>query len=176
MLKLIALCSRLKILRGNMKVYFVGLKQSLKHKNIVKKAISAVVEKLCQPRNISVCVNFVDDEEIKNLNKQMRNVDKVTDVLSFPNFAIKAGEILDVNSVEAKLSSMNGKVMLGDMAINLAQLARQAKDYNVTLECELAKLVIHSALHLFGYDHIEDSDYEVMKPIEDEILNKMTKF
>lgn len=159
-----------------MKIYFVGEKQSLKNKAIVKKSIIRTVERLGQPKNISVCVNFVEDEEIRELNKQMRGVDKVTDVLSFPTFSLSAGDILDTESVEAKVCATKGVVPLGDMAINLAQLERQAKEYEVSLESELAKLVIHSTLHLFGYDHIEDVDYEIMKPIEDEILSKMTKF
>ena len=69
-----------------MKIYFVGEKQSFKNKAIVKKSIMRTVERLGQPKNISVCVNFVEDEEIRELNKQMRGVDKVTDVLSFPTF------------------------------------------------------------------------------------------
>ena len=158
-----------------MKVYFVGLKQSFKRKNIVKKAICEVVERLGQPKNISVCVNFVDDKEIRELNKQMRNVDKVTDVLSFPTFALRAGDILDMQSVDVKVCMMANLAPIGDMAINMFQLERQAKEYGVTAETELAKLVIHSALHLFGYDHIEDADYDVMRPLEDEILNKLTK-
>ena len=158
-----------------MKVYFVGEKQTLKNKRIVKKCVKEVVLKLSQPENVSVCVNFVDDEEIRELNKSMRGVDKVTDVLSFPTFTLQAGKVLDVNSIDVKVCILNGLIPLGDMAINMAQLLRQAKEYGVTVEYELKKLVIHSMLHLVGYDHIKDCDYEIMKPLEDEILSKLTK-
>ena len=158
-----------------MKVYFVGKKEKCKYKRIVKKAIKTSLKTLEQPNKVSVCVNFVDDNEIQELNNQMRGVDKVTDVLSFPTFELKAGEILDINSMEAKVCSCRGVVPVGDMAINVLQLARQAKEYDVSLEYELAKLVVHSTLHLFGYDHIKDEDFAVMQPKEIEILNKMTK-
>ncbi len=158
-----------------MKVYFVGKKQSLKFKRIVKKSALLATTMLSQPTSISICVNFVDDEEIRLLNKETRNVDKVTDILSFPTFNLNPGDVLDVNSVEAKVCAFKGVVPVGDMAINMAELYRQSKEYGVTVEQELAKLVIHSMLHLFGYDHIKDEDFAVMKPLEDEILSKMTK-
>lgn len=158
-----------------MKVYFVGEKAKLKHKMLVKRAIKEVIKFLNQPNNVSVCVNFVDDQGIRELNNLMRGIDKVTDVLSFPTFDLKAGEILDTNSVDAKVCSCHGVVPIGDMAIDILQLLRQAEEYEVTLEQELAKLVVHSVLHLFGYDHIKDEDYIIMKEKEDKILSKMTK-
>ncbi|MBE5755562.1 MAG: rRNA maturation RNase YbeY [Clostridiales bacterium] len=123
---------------------------------------------------LEVAIDFVDENEIQRLNKEFREIDRVTDVLSFPSFGLVAGEKLDVTSIEAQMStSENGFIHFGDMAICLEQTERQAKEYGVTTEAEVKKLVIHSMLHLMGYDHIEDSDYEVMNKKEIELDGKI---
>lgn len=135
---------------------------------------SKVIDLMGFADTLEVAIDFVDESEIQRLNKEFREIDRVTDVLSFPSFGLVAGENLDVTSIEAQMStSENGFIHFGDMAICLEQTERQAREYGVTTEAEVKKLVIHSMLHLMGYDHIEDSDYEVMNKKEIELDGKI---
>ena len=140
-------------------------KQELKDlaRNVALKAI----EFMGFSNNLEVAIDFVSEKEIQRLNCEFRGIDRVTDVLSFPSFQIDAGEIFDETSIEAQMSIQeNGLIHFGDMAICLKQTERQAKEYGVTNEAEVKKLVIHSILHLMGYDHIEDDDYVLMNEKE----------
>ena len=122
---------------------------------------------MSQPDKLEVAIKFVSEKEIQKINLEHRGIDKVTDVLSFPAVDLKVGEILDLDDEEnIYLETDNGLIHFGDMAICLAQLKRQAKEYDVSIEEELKKLVIHSMLHFMGYDHIKDVDYEIMNKKE----------
>ena len=140
-------------------------KQELKDlaRNVALKAI----EFMGFSNNLEVAIDFVSEKEIQRLNSEFRGIDRVTDVLSFPSFQIEAGELFDETSIEAQMSVQeNGLIHFGDMAICLKQTERQAKEYGVTNEAEVKKLVIHSILRLMGYDHIEDADYALMNEKE----------
>lgn len=143
-------------------------------KNIAKNVALQVLDFMNQPRGLEVAIEFVSENEIQRINREYRNIDKVTDVLSFPSTFLKAGEIFDLNSDEAMCLNSNGLVHFGDMALCTKRLRKQAKSFNNTPEKELKKLVIHSMLHLMGYDHIEDSDYEIMQKKEEELDKKIT--
>ena len=127
-----------------------------------------------QPDEIEIAISFVSENEIKRLNSQMRQVDKVTDVLSFPSTELRAGEILNLEDSELSyLETDDGFVHFGDMALCLEKCKTQAKEFGATIENELKKLVIHSMLHLMGYDHIDDGDYEIMNKKEQELEEKI---
>lgn len=111
--------------------------------------------------NCEVSVTFVEDEEIQFLNREYRNIDSVTDVLSF---ALDEGE----NFPQAP-----GEHLLGDIIISVPRAALQAKDYNHSLERELAYLLIHGFLHLLGYDHMQEDDKAEMRAQEELILEKL---
>lgn len=121
-----------------------------------------------QPTDLEVVIEFVSEAEIKRLNNELRGIDRVTDVLSFPATNLKVGEILDKNNEQVIFES-DGVFHFGDMAICIKRLREQAKEFGETPKQELKKLVIHSILHLMGYDHIKDSDYEIMNKKEIEI-------
>lgn len=143
-------------------------------KKYAKKVALKVLELMGQPDCLDVAIEFVTEDEIQRLNREIRNIDKVTDVLSFPSTEITAGEILDVENEDLMfLVGENGCVHFGDMALCLAQCKRQAKEYGVSLKSEIKKLVIHSMLHLMGYDHIKDEDFEVMNKKEKELDEKI---
>ncbi len=151
----------------------VSGKAQNKHKELAKIVAEKVIKLMRFPDNLEIAIDFVSEKEIKRLNNQFREKNNVTDVLSFPSFDIHAGEILDVESVEAiMLKNDEGLIHFGDMALCLKQTKRQAKEFGVSVESEIIKLVIHSVLHLMGYDHIEDSDYEIMK-VQEEKLAKL---
>lgn len=122
---------------------------------IVKKAIKAGLEFLEEKNDVEINISFITDKEMKALNKKYRNVDRTTDVLSFPLFETYPG-----------LPSQ-----LGDIVINEAQLKRQAKEYDHSYNRELVYLTIHSLLHLYGYDHIKQNEKAEMRHLEEEIYN-----
>lgn len=107
-----------------------------------------------------VCVLLTDAEEIEQLNAHFRNMNRVTDVLTFP-----------AQEGEAILCPPDG--YLGDIAICYERAVEQAEEYGHSLERELAFLALHGALHLLGYDHMEPEDEEAMLRRQNEILNAM---
>lgn len=150
-----------------MKVEFTGKRLKCSSKAVVVRSFKATLKELEQIKNLSICVNIVSPSDMQEINKNMRNIDKVTDVLSFPSFDISPFE---------KVPALNSKnVFLGDMAICMEEVERQSKEYNESKNRVLARLVIHSTLHMLGFDHIKDEDYAVMEPIQDKILDKVVK-
>ena len=111
-----------------------------------------------------VSVTFVDDEEIHKLNRQFRNIDRSTDVLSFP---LGENGVYDINHD-------TGAKMLGDIVISLERATEQAKELGHSLKREVAFLVIHSTLHLLGYDHeLSKDDEEAQCLAQREIVEKL---
>lgn len=139
-------------------------------KELAKKVAEKTIKFTKQPDKLDVAIFFVSEKEIQRLNKEQRNIDKVTDVLSFPSTSLKAGKILDVNDEESlMLLNECGNIHFGDMAICIKRARQQAKEFGNSIEAEIKKLVIHSMLHLMGYDHIKDEDYIIMNKKENEL-------
>ena len=122
---------------------------------LVRRCCNAVLtfEDFNEPAEISV--TFVDDERIHELNREYRNVDRSTDVLSFP-----LGE--------------NGACLLGDIVISVETAVRQAETYGHSLQREIGFLTVHSMLHLLGYDHVNGGIEEVrMREKEERVLTEL---
>ena len=119
-------------------------------KNLIEKSIAAVLKVENLHENVEVSVSFVGDEEIRDLNRDYRGVDKSTDVLSFP----MDDEFIIDNRI------------LGDVIINTRRVMEQAKELGHSNERELSYLTVHSILHLLGYDHMEDEDKKEMRERE----------
>lgn len=137
-----------------------------KLKMICRRAVleTLTVEQYQNPAEVSI--TFIDDEGIRELNKNFRNIDKATDVLSFPLFDYE-GE-----SDEPPVDELVG--MLGDVVISLETAQKQAKEYGHSLEEEVAFLTVHSTLHLLGYDHETSAeDEKEMFARQDEIMKRM---
>lgn len=141
----------------------------------LKTYMREVTKILEQPTNFEICLNFVKQDEIKRLNKEMRNKDSVTDVLSFPALDIKPGEKLDLPKFEFEKNIETKSFYLGDMAICCDVAQSQAQEFDETFEEEVCRLFVHSLLHLFGYDHIEDLDFAVMNKFEKLVLKDKYK-
>ena len=140
---------------------------SSKYKELAEKVALDCIKCMSQPDKLEVAIKFVSEKEMIEINSNYRGISKVTDVLSFPAVDLKVGEILDLDDEEnVYLIGDNGLIHFGDMAICMVQLKKQAKEYGVSNESELKKLVIHSMLQFMGYDHIKDSDYEIMNKKE----------
>ena len=114
-------------------------------------------------------VLLTSDEGIHQINLDMRNVDRPTDVLSFPEFDLRPGELPAVEDADPG----TGLIPLGDMVLSMERVKAQAKEYGHSNRRELAYLAVHSVLHLLGYDHIEDDEAEVMEAREDAILRDL---
>lgn len=142
-------------------------------KKDIKKTFQAALNKIgLNVQCFYVNVAFVSEEAIKELNSTFRQIDKVTDVLSFPNLDIEKDDCLDIKNLKKEIDAENGLVSLGDIAIckNVAKM--QAKNYGHSLKREIVFLALHGFLHLLGYDHEKEEDEKEMFALQDEILNK----
>ena len=117
-----------------------------------------------------VDVLLTDDENIRAINRDMREVDRATDVLSFPEFDLAPGGV----PTEEDADPGTGLVPLGDMVISMEHVADQAKEYGHSRQRELAYLVTHSVLHLLGYDHLDEGPQkQQMRAREEAILAEL---
>jgi len=145
-----------------------------KSKNIfLRNRLNKYFEKILQEtgnnlENIAVGIKFVDGKEIQQLNKEFRNVDKVTDVLSFPMFEIKAGQ--KIEKVLSKLDVLESEIYLGDIVICKDKVFSQAKEFGISKKKELYYLAVHSFLHLLGYDHQTPAQEKKMYGFAEKIL------
>lgn len=137
-----------------MEVYYDDRQDDIKIteeiKTLVEKSIASVLKIEEIDEEVEVSVSFVSDEEIKDLNRDYRGVDRSTDVLSFP---MDDEFIID-------------KRILGDVIINTRRVMEQAEELGHSYERELSYLTVHSILHLLGYDHIDDEDKKKMRERE----------
>lgn len=151
-----------------------------KYRRIVKHITEAVVRSVhvsdvlmgCLDEDLRGCevnITFTDDESIRAINKEHREIDKSTDVLSFPinDFLNGDGEILMSN-----LNERFNRLLLGDIVISIPTMRRQAEEYGHGVERECAFLLCHGLLHLFGYDHMNKNDEKLMFECTEEILEE----
>lgn len=127
------------------------------YEETMKKIASLALQKEGLSSDYEIGLTYVSKEEIQDLNREYRNIDRVTDVLSFPL-------IEDFSSDE---------MLLGDVVISYEVAIEQAKDYGHSLEREIMFLFCHSILHLLGYDHIDDEERIDMEERQREILNEL---
>ena len=119
---------------------------------------------------------FVDNDEIREINNETRNIDKETDVLSFPMLDYPKDKVFkDVyKNHEFDETYMDGEeLVLGDIVLSLEKALEQSKEYNHSFKREASYLVVHSVLHLLGYDHMEEDEKKVMRKREEEILGEL---
>ena len=117
-----------------------------------------LVEKNVKHENVEISVSFVSEEEIRALNKHYRGIDKVTDVLSFPQY----------ESIDAIPKA--GKIILGDIVICTEQALLQADDFGHSPERELVYLFVHCVFHLLGCTHMEEAAKEEMRAFEEKVM------
>jgi len=130
---------------------------------IMKKVVDAAFVRERFPYGYEVGVVLVDNETITALNREYRDTDTVTDVLSFA--LLEDEEFIDTNE--------DGEALMGDIVVSVPKAVDQAEEYGHSVERELAYLVLHGALHLLGYDHREAGDTRIMRSREEEILTDL---
>ena len=146
-----------------MKINFSLNKECVPYKKIIKQLYLCALKHLEVQSEISVNVALVSDKKIRELNKEYRNVDRVTDVLSFP--------MLDnIDEISNELDFMFGECNIGDIYINLNRAKEQAEEYGHSLKREFCFLALHGFLHLLGLDHIEEDDEKEMFALQNKIM------
>ncbi len=124
------------------------------------------VDKPCR-----VSVLITGDGEIRDLNRIYRNVDKATDVLSFPMLSLTPGRFI---ASQSDIDRETGRVLLGDIVLSYDRIRAQAREYGQTVDREAAYLVVHSVLHLLGYAHVDEGTAKRrMRAREKAILDEM---
>lgn len=128
---------------------------------IIEKVIKEVLVYENQSLDCEVSISFVDNAEIRELNKDYRGIDRETDVLSFP---------MDDEF------TFEGPVLLGDVIISLEKALEQSEEFGHSINREIAYLTAHSMLHLLGYDHMDEEEKSLMRGKEKEIMRKLKIF
>ncbi len=140
---------------------------------IVNEIIEASIDYVKCPYECEINVIFTDNDGIQIINKDFRDIDAPTDVLSFPLIEYEAPA--DFSNIEEEsvdyFNQDNGELLLGDIILNVDRIKSQSEEFNHSIYRELAFLTAHSMLHLFGYDHIDDAERAVMEEKQEEILN-----
>lgn len=142
----------------------------------LEKVIDFVLREEYVKEKCEISLVFVDNDEIKNINRETRNIDKVTDVLSFPMIDYEKGKVYKDLYLDFNFDPMffdDGNLVLGDIVISLERSLEQSIEFNHSFFRETSYLVIHSVLHLLGYDHMEEAEKKVMRKREEDILGKL---
>ncbi len=153
--------------------YETEIKLDVDYEPLIRQVVEAAMDYEDCPYEAEVNVLLTDNEAIHELNREYRQIDSPTDVLSFP--AVDYETPADFDALEeAAVDYFNpdtGELMLGDIVISVEKVMAQAEEYGHTKERELGFLVAHSMLHLFGYDHMEEDERAVMEQKQREILD-----
>lgn len=153
-------------------VEFIGELDSEIKANL-NKVYNEVSRVLSLPKSVVVNLNFVNEKQIKQLNKTTRNIDKVTDVLTYPYVNLKVGQKLRLKDYVLEVDPENKLLTIGDIYICKERATEQAKEYNHTVNREFCFLFLHGLLHICGYDHINENDAKLMEAMQNKILNSL---
>ncbi|MCE4047006.1 MULTISPECIES: rRNA maturation RNase YbeY [Bacillaceae] len=150
----------------NLEIDFIDetTKVAAADQELVEKLLMFAAQKQNLSGNIELSVTFVDNDRIQEINKEYRNKDQATDVISFAMEELGEGEI--------ELVGMDMPRVLGDIIISVDRTKEQAEEYGHTYSRELGFLAVHGFLHLLGYDHLTKEDEEVMFTLQKEILDE----
>lgn len=143
-------------------------------REVIEKTIESALDYENCEYDVYIEVVLTDDEDIHEVNKETRGIDKATDVLSFPNcFFDTPGDFSNIEEQEDCFHPDTGELMLGDIMISVEHVFAQAKEYGHSVRRELAFLVAHSMLHLMGYDHMEEEERRLMEERQEAILERI---
>lgn len=149
-------------------ITYLDLEENKKYEEIIKPVLDMCYkEENLSDSKLVTQITLTTPENIRKLNKEYRNIDKETDVLSFPMFEKSELELKIKNKDFAHAD------ILGDMVISIERVQAQAIEYGHSFERELSYMVVHSFYHLLGYDHIKEEDKKLMRPKEENILQKL---
>ena len=143
-------------------IHFLEIEEKEELKVFIKNIVQTCFEEeQLNDLNFYLSITLTTPEEIHKLNKQYRNVDKETDVLSFPMF-----EKQELEQIKNEKRINQVAEVIGDIVISVERVEEQAKEYGHSFQRELAYMVVHGFYHIMGYDHIEEKQKEEMRPKE----------
>ena len=150
-----------------LEIEFLDIDENEEYKKIIKKVIETCFEEE-NLKNSKLYVNVIltNPKNIKEINTKFRNIEKETDVLSFPMFEKEDIEFF-------KNSENEIEEVLGDIIVSIERVKEQAIEYGHSFERELAYMIVHGFYHLMGYDHMTEEDKSKMRPKEEKILEKL---
>ena len=149
-------------------IEYLDLEENIKFEEIIKKVIEQCFkEEKLENSKLNISITLTTPENIRKINKEYRNVDNETDVLSFP--------IFEKEELDKKILNNNFEYedILGDIVISIKRVEEQAKEYGHSFERELSYMLVHGFYHLMGYDHIKEEDKLVMRSKEEKVLTKL---
>ena len=139
-------------------------------KRDIKKVFDYISKSFSLPKHVKVNLSFVDEDTIKELNKSTRNIDKVTDVLTYPYVELKPKARLNIDDYKYDIDVDDNSLTIGDIYICLNKAKAQAKEYGHSLRREICFLFCHGMLHILGYDHMTKAEAKEMEEMQDKIL------
>lgn len=153
--------------------YEAEKKLNIPYEEIIRNVIEEALDYADCPYESELNVILTDNERIHQINLDTREIDRPTDVLSFPTLEYDVpGDFSIISEDSYDFNPDTGELMLGDIVISVDKVEEQAEAYGHSQERELGFLVAHSMLHLFGYDHMIDEERIVMEQKQEEILQK----
>ena len=153
----------------------VEVKFDFDYRELAQKVVDFCLDYMEFPYEAEVNLTLTDDAGIHEINKEFRQIDRPTDVLSFPmlNYTIP-GDFTFLDAEDSNdFNPDTGEAMLGDIVISVDKVFEQAENYGHSSKREYAFLITHSMLHLFGFDHMEAEEAKVMESKQKDILQKM---
>ncbi len=152
-------------------IEFWDIEENEEYKKIIEKvAKTCFEEEKLLNTNLYLNVILTNPEIIRQTNEKYRQIDKETDVLSFPMFQ---KEEIDALIEDSQRHEEPVEDVLGDIMVSIPRVIEQAEEYGHSVERELAYMIVHGFYHVMGYDHIKEEDKIIMRPKEEYILNKL---
>lgn len=159
-------------------IIFQDIPENKEYQELAEKVIQKCFEvENINPTSLYICITLTTPENIRQANKQYRNIDKETDVLSFPMFEKEElDKIIKSHTIEEWKQETENEALqeiLGDIIISIVRVEEQAKEYGHSFERELAYMLVHGFYHLRGYDHMEEEEKKVMREKEENVLSQL---
>ena len=149
---------------------------SFDYEELITAVVNEAVDYVKCPYECFLEIDIVYNNDIKELNREFRGIDNPTDVLSFPLLEYEEPgnfEFLEDSEEYLYFEPETGELVLGNIVLSYDKILSQAEEYGHEIKREMAFLVAHSMLHLFGYDLMEDNERAVMEKMQEEILQKL---
>lgn len=148
-------------------VNFIDIEEKNEYIELAEKVIEkAFITEQLEKLNLYINIILTTPNNIRKINKKYRNIDKETDVLSFPMF-----EKDEIEGLKSKGNNIDE--VLGDIVISIERVKEQANEYEHSFEREFAYMLVHGFYHLMGYDHMEEEEKNIMREKEEVVLNKL---
>lgn len=146
-------------------IEYMDLEENKEYEEVIQKVLKECfsVENM-EKSNLYISVTLTNPENIRKLNKEYRNIDKETDVLSFPMF-----EKTEIEYAK----KITHEEALGDIVVSIERVYEQAEEYGHSFERELAYMIVHGFYHLMGEDHVEEDEKKIMREKEENVLSKL---